>query len=953
MALVRGKFVDKTEPIKSLQDPVAGEDLARKSYVDSVAAAEAAAAVAGKIEDAIVNGVVDKAPSQNAVFDALALKQASLGTGTTSQYLRGDLTWQTIDTADLVSRISAMEEYKQEHVHVDNVAGVDEVGRGSFMQPFKTINYAYSQVPSLGNPSNNAYNASVGQFVTEKLVIKLAPGRYTENVVLGFKRARVELVGDGATIVGDVKMSVKLADFPASNLDSLKASFPAPYTGSSAFMNFQLSGACGGGLEADPTANNLVVTGQAILAFEESTVPGSGVVFPNWDGSFGQFYTYLRQASVGNLVVTTSYTTDPTKALPSGVIEVDSCNIATTATAYRMFTGLVPYTYLTDFANWNVASKGTTNKAPAGTWTLKAHNSTFGNVIGPRLTIGEMDSCRIYDIDRTMRGTVDNGAISGSTSTSYVGFVNNQFRVYSGSGDLASAYKIGQASGTTRYKMDSVSYTTMAFSRNSSGVLTSRTLDVGAGVSYDFLDDARSVFVAAAATNYTRTAATVDSSLEGINTSLGTKQASLGTGTTSQYLRGDLTWQTISSSVADEINDGTTNIAPSQNAVFDALALKLSTSLKGANNGLAELDGSGKVPLSQIPASVGAVQSVNSKTGTVVLNTDDIAESGTPTNKWFTDARAKAAVVEDSITDGVTDKAPSQNAVYDALALKLNQSTKGAANGVAELDGSGKVPSSQLPAIAITDTSVVNSQAAMLALSAQKGDVAVRTDLNKSFILAGTDPTQLADWQELLTPTDAVISVNGQTGSVSLDSDDIAEGSTNKYFSAAAAKSAAVADSITNGVTDVAPSQNAVYDALALKSDVGHTHSASDITDFNSSAKSAAVVNSTAGTQTDQAASVAALKSYVSGQVSAIVMPVGKKERFVLSAGDITNGYVDCAFTAMADTMMVSTGGVLHNEGVGEDYTLSVVSGKTRITFEPDLAAMLVAGDDIYVQYLK
>ena len=55
--------------------------------------------------------------------------------------------------------------------------------------------------------------------------------------------------------------------------------------------------------------------------------------------------------------------------------------------------------------------------------------------------------------------------------------------------------------------------------------------------------------------------------------------------------------------------------------------------------------------------------------------TDDIQESGTPTNKYFTDARAKAAAVADSITNGVTDVAPSQNAVFDALALKVDQTT--------------------------------------------------------------------------------------------------------------------------------------------------------------------------------------------------------------------------------------------------------------------------------------
>ena len=53
----------------------------------------------------------------------------------------------------------------------------------------------------------------------------------------------------------------------------------------------------------------------------------------------------------------------------------------------------------------------------------------------------------------------------------------------------------------------------------------------------------------------------------------------------------------------------------------------------------------------------------------------------------------------------------------------------------------------------------------MLALStAERGDVAVRTDLNKSFILKGDDYSKLEDWQELLTPTDAVLSVDGRNG---------------------------------------------------------------------------------------------------------------------------------------------------------------------------------------------
>jgi hypothetical protein len=109
---------------------------------------------------------------------------------------------------------------------------------------------------------------------------------------------------------------------------------------------------------------------------------------------------------------------------------------------------------------------------------------------------------------------------------------------------------------------------------------------------------------------------------------------------------------------------------------------------------------------------------------------------------------------------------PTSN--QDAVTLKYLTDQKGANNGIASLDGTGKVPSSQLPAIAVTHTFVVASQAAMLALSADQGDVAVRTDVNKSFILTTEPASTLANWQELLTPTDSVLSVDGQTGAVSL-----------------------------------------------------------------------------------------------------------------------------------------------------------------------------------------
>lgn len=102
------------------------------------------------------------------------------------------------------------------------------------------------------------------------------------------------------------------------------------------------------------------------------------------------------------------------------------------------------------------------------------------------------------------------------------------------------------------------------------------------------------------------------------------------------------------------------------------------------------------------------------------------------------------------------------------LAAKINLSEKGAFDGVATLDGTGKIIATQLPALALTDTFPVASQAAMLALDAQPGDVAIRSDANKTFILRVEPAATLSNWSELLTPTDAVLSVNGQTGAVAI-----------------------------------------------------------------------------------------------------------------------------------------------------------------------------------------
>lgn len=97
-------------------------------------------------------------------------------------------------------------------------------------------------------------------------------------------------------------------------------------------------------------------------------------------------------------------------------------------------------------------------------------------------------------------------------------------------------------------------------------------------------------------------------------------------------------------------------------------------------------------------------------------------------------------------------------------------SEKGAANGVATLGADSKIPSAQIPAIALSEfLGSVASQAAMLALTGQRGDWAVRTDTDPDsvWILESDDPTQVANWTNVTGPG-AVISVDGRTGAVTL-----------------------------------------------------------------------------------------------------------------------------------------------------------------------------------------
>jgi hypothetical protein len=83
----------------------------------------------------------------------------------------------------------------------------------------------------------------------------------------------------------------------------------------------------------------------------------------------------------------------------------------------------------------------------------------------------------------------------------------------------------------------------------------------------------------------------------------------------------------------------------------------------------------------------------------------------------------------------------------DRIAAILAQ--KAAANGIATLGADGKIPSAQIPSIALVDVFTVASQAEMLALDAEQGDMAIRSDTSQVFILSASPATTIENWIEL------------------------------------------------------------------------------------------------------------------------------------------------------------------------------------------------------------
>lgn len=136
---------------------------------------------------------------------------------------------------------------------------------------------------------------------------------------------------------------------------------------------------------------------------------------------------------------------------------------------------------------------------------------------------------------------------------------------------------------------------------------------------------------------------------------------------------------------------------------------------------------------------------------------------------------ARNAAVSAAIGTEVTARNAAVSAAISTEVTARNAAISASAATKADLVG-GLVPTSQIPAVALTTGQAVTSRAAMLALTnVQEGDiVAISVGADKGTYLLGSGAAStFGSWLLLSTPTDVVLSVNGQNGTVVLGYADV------------------------------------------------------------------------------------------------------------------------------------------------------------------------------------
>ena len=116
---------------------------------------------------------------------------------------------------------------------------------------------------------------------------------------------------------------------------------------------------------------------------------------------------------------------------------------------------------------------------------------------------------------------------------------------------------------------------------------------------------------------------------------------------------------------------------------------------------------------------------------------------------------------EDNMVSNSATKVPSQQSVKAYVDANSSDTTYTAGTGM-QLSGT----QFSVTSLALTTVQTASSESSQLSLTTQEGDIVVRTDENKTYCKNSGTAGTMADFTLLRTPTDAVLSVNGNTGAI-------------------------------------------------------------------------------------------------------------------------------------------------------------------------------------------
>ena len=240
--------------------------------------------------------------------------------------------------------------------------------------------------------------------------------------------------------------------------------------------------------------------------------------------------------------------------------------------------------------------------------------------------------------------------------------------------------------------------------------------------------------------------------------------------------------------------------------------------------------------------------------------------------------------------------------------------------------------------VALTTIQTAANQSAHLALTAQEGDVVVRSDENKTYMHNGGSAGSMSDYTLMATPTDAVTSVAGNTGVVTnahiaaaveaaSDSNTFTDADHSKLNAIEASATADQTDAEIRAAVEAASDSNVFTDADHTK--LNAIEASADVTDTTNVTAAGALMDS-------EVTNLAAVKSFAASDYATAAQGTTADAALPKAGGTMTGDLnfgddVDANFGGSSDLKIYHDGSnsYIKEQGTGN---LDITSNGTNIS---------------------